>query len=78
MMSMAWEEIDSYWRAVPVLEAQEILANLRVVDFPHMKKEARKIYHRAVSRQADPKINVPVDNLTTEQLAERLTAALRG
>ena len=68
---------DAYWQAITVLEAQEALIQLRVSDYPGMKKDNRMATHKQFHKLAYPKTH-DAETVTTEQLAERIKAAIRG
>jgi hypothetical protein len=59
--------------AIPALEAQEAISNLRVQDWPGMKKEARSKMFRDLNKMAIPTIIREEEKpLTTADLAALL------
>lgn len=48
------EDFNKYWNAIIPLEAQELLTNLTLHDFPHLKKEKRSKVHKQLHKQAFP------------------------
>ena len=59
-----------------MIEAQEILIELRVADYPTMKRDNRVTTHKQFHKMAYPKTHDPGAVLTTEQLAARLKGAI--
>jgi hypothetical protein len=78
LRAMDWEEIESLWLAITQIEAQDLLLQSKVADYPWMKKDARASLHREWHKLAYPKTHQDVKELTTKQFAERLKAALNG
>ena len=69
-------EVDDYqdlWLAISQIEAQEILVNLGIVTYPHMRKEDREEYHRKHYKIAYPD-NFEKNNpsVTLAQLAKAM------
>ncbi len=75
---MDWDTQESLWLAITQIEAQDVLINLTIAQYPWLKKEQQKKIHREMHRKAYPKTHERVENLTTRQLAERLKQALNG
>ena len=69
---------DAYWQAITIIEAQEILIQLRIADYPDMKPESRKKTHREFHRMAYPRTHDSSEVMTTEQLARKISAAING
>ena len=71
-------ELDNYlvfqlMAAIPALEAQEAIFQLRVQDWPNMKKEARTKMFRDLNKAANPRIIESEQKpLTTADLAALL------
>ncbi len=51
-----------YDRAIPILEAEDMLRAFQVADWPNLKKERRRALHNEIKRQAKP-------NFTEEKLS---------
>ena len=71
---MDFHTSEIYWLAITQIEAQELLIQLRVVQYPWMSKEGRRQTHRQFHKLAYPKTYSQdrSQTLTTKQLAERL------
>jgi hypothetical protein len=70
MLEMRADRIDVYWDAMIAIESQEILISCKLQDFPHLKPNERKKWHRQVYQTAYPHTRrAPVTN---EELANRL------
>lgn len=64
--------------AMDAIEAEEMLRQIRVAQFPYLQKSDQQKLHRELHRKAYPAIHEPVQNaMTTRQLGERLKAILR-
>lgn len=72
------EDAEGLWLAITQIEAQALLLSLRVADYPTMKNEARNKTHQLFHKLAYPRTQENMDVLTTEQLSERLKAAING
>lgn len=46
--------IEAMWLAITQIEAQNLLSELMVADWPNMKKEARKKRHKELAKAAWP------------------------
>lgn len=67
------ELIESLYECIPTIQAQEILIQLRALDFPMMKDEARRKLHKDLNKQAFPRILKAEEKaLTTADLANLL------
>lgn len=51
---------------------------MRLADYPHMKKEDRRKWHRDMHRLAYPKTHETGETLSMEALAERIRGLARG
>lgn len=60
--------VEAYWKAIDVIEAQEMLKALQVSDYPYLKKEGRKRLYKSMHNKAYPNENVNAKILTTEQV----------
>lgn len=60
-----------------MIEAQELLLQLRVADYPNANKEIRTKTHREWFKLAYPK-TVSGPELNTEQAAEKLRMLING
>jgi len=52
--SLDIDTADRYWRAITVIEAQDILLQLRIADWPYLKKNPRSSFHRQMHKLAYP------------------------
>lgn len=51
---MPQEDFEMLWQALPRIEAEQMLVQMKLADYPHMKKEAREIFHRRTYIRAFP------------------------
>lgn len=51
---MASDDFYKSLKAIDVIEAQEMLLQMTVQDYPNMKKEDRNKLHRKISKASDP------------------------
>lgn len=51
---MAVGDADRLWEAIPVLEAQEMLLQMKAADWPNMNKAQRDKHSGQVVRQSNP------------------------
>lgn len=68
---------EDYWQAVTILQAQEALIQMKIADYPNMKKADRQKLHKELHKKAYPK-NGDGKKLTTEELYKRVRAAMNG
>lgn len=62
-----------YEVAMNVLEAREMLSQMAVADYPHLKKEQRQRLHRDVFTRANPNIfDAPKRVVTLQDVARML------
>lgn len=66
---LTFEEASIYWEAITVIEAREMLSQLSVADYPHMKKTSRQKLHRSLSKMAFPATFKDKRRLTLQDLA---------
>ena len=72
---MDLQEGYSYYEAITQIEAQQTLLELRIQDWPFMKKESRNRWHRKLHRKAYPRTHQkPV---SVEQLADIIRRQVR-
>lgn len=69
---MNWEDASAYLVARDQLQAEETLLALRVADYPQLKADERKQFHRSLRRMAFPVDESKMPQLSTEDLAQRL------
>lgn len=62
------------WQAIPVLEAQEMLKQMRISLWPHMTKEARSTDHRQLFNQGYPRDLYPPSTVTMEEYKKSMGA----
>lgn len=71
-------DFNDLWEAITVIEAQEILTQLRIADWPNMKKSERTTFHRKLISKAYPgQVSGSVAR-STEDIAKILGARLRN
>lgn len=64
---------------VTVLEAQEMLLNFKISQYPHMKREAQQKVHRQIHQLAYPRAYDPESKaITIAELGKRLASQLGG
>lgn len=68
--------LDGYWKAITVIEAQDVLVKLQIADYPHLKKKDHVEVHKRYHKMAYPKMHEK-ETLTTEELFERLQRAMK-
>jgi hypothetical protein len=70
------EVTEEYWNAITVIEAQEMLKQMTVSAYPHIKPEKARSIHRGIHKQAYPKTHegpaVGPQDLTRILGAERM------
>jgi hypothetical protein len=64
----------AYLEAITVLEAQEILLQMRIQDHPHQDESARRSFHRDVWRKAYPN----QETVSSEKAADILRTVFNG
>lgn len=74
---MSADDFNDLWEAITVIEAQEILTALRVADWPNMKQDARRGFHRKLMSKAYPG-GGGVQARSTEDIARILGARLKN
>jgi hypothetical protein len=74
--SLEWDEAETYWSAIPMIEAQETLLQIKIASWPTMKERAQTRWHRQLSKIAYPQEEERV--LSGDELAARLKAAMNG
>lgn len=52
---MAADDVDEFWEAITVIEAQQALLAMQIGDYPHLKKDDRSKMSKSISRQAHPR-----------------------
>ena len=69
-----------YWLAITVVEAQDMLKQMQISDYPHLKKEDRKRVYSSIQKQAYPIIEERAEEklLTSEDIASFLQGAMNG
>jgi hypothetical protein len=48
------DEVEKYWQLITRIEAQEMLKQLTIQDWPNLKKDKRSSLHRKLHRDAYP------------------------
>jgi len=62
-------EFSAYYKAIDILEAQEMLINIKVSDYPHVNDESRSDLYYSLDKKAYP---TERKVLTTKELAQKL------
>ena len=75
---MDGEQLDGYWRAITVIEAQQTLQAMRIADYPYQKKEERLKFHKEMTKAAYLRRDEARKVLTTTELVKRLGLATNG
>lgn len=71
---MPLDEAYDFFEAISVIEAQQTLLELRVSDWPYMKKDARSRWHRSLHKTAYPATHK--NPVSTEKLMEMIQATV--
>ena len=74
--SMDAIEFNEYWGAITMIEAQAMLTDLTIQDYPHLKKHKRNQIHRKLSSLAYPEKKREL--MTTKEIADYLNRELNG
>lgn len=56
-MSMSSDDFETYWLAITPIEAQNMLMQMRVADYPHLTKNDRTKSHKELWKLAYPKFS---------------------
>lgn len=75
-MQMELDVFDRYVEAIPILTAREGLMSLNITTYPHAKKTSQDKIYKALTKQANPKIETS-KQLSTADLA-RIIGGARG
>jgi hypothetical protein len=73
---MHLEDFINYSKAIEMLEAKEMLVNMKIMDYPKMKQEARKQLFQGVHKKAYPGAYSEQKALSTEDVAAMLKQRL--
>jgi len=65
---------DEYYMAITTLEAQEMLVEMRLSDYPNMKKNDRSKLHRQMFKLAYPK----TETASSQDVAAWIKGKLNG
>ena len=68
---MEWNTAMEYYSAITVIEAQNVLIDFNVSDYPHMKKDQRRKMHKKYSKMAYPK--TLQEQVSFEDFIKRMT-----
>ena len=74
--SMDIFEFKQLWNAITMIEAQEMLSQLCITDYPHLKKHKRQQIHRKLSALAYPERKKEL--MSTREIADYLNRELNG
>jgi hypothetical protein len=69
-MNMEVDVFTAYWNAITAIEAQEMLVEMTLHDWPKMKKNSRTELHRKIHKQAYPYLEART--ITPQELARML------
>lgn len=72
------EDAEGLWLAITQIEAQDLLMQLRVADYPHMKDGGRSRIHREWHKLAYPRTQERLNSLSTKEFAEHLRGLFNG
>lgn len=64
--------VDTLWQCITQIEAQNLLCQMSVVDWPNMKKQDREKRHKELFSMAYPKHMIPKNKITVEDLQKLL------
>lgn len=79
LMEMQADTFHQYWLAITAIEAQDMLKQMQIADYPHLKKEDRKKVYNSIHKQAYPvKPSKEGKMLTSEDIANFLNGAING
>ncbi len=73
------DTMEMYWLGITMIEAQDVLIQLNISDYPNMKSESRKKFHRNMHEMAYPQVHsdlTPIYNL--EEAAQMMGALING
>jgi len=66
------------WEAITQIEAEQVLIQLQVESWPHMKQSSRDKWHRQLSKQAYPSQFDKTKGLDLSVLASKMGISKRG
>jgi hypothetical protein len=66
------DSFDEYWQSITIIEAQEMLKQFNVSDWPNMKQNNRESLHRRLFQDAYPDSFKEVRKIETSDLAKIL------
>lgn len=66
-------DANMFYRAITVIEAQEMMKQVQVSSFPKMKKESQEKLHRALHKQAYPEAYSTQKAVSSEDMAKMLS-----
>lgn len=68
---------NTYYKAISVIEHQQMLTQIQCVSYPNMKKEAQKELYKHISRIAYPDAG-KADYMTSEEFAKAMGIKTNG
>jgi hypothetical protein len=77
-MNLTCYEFDSLWESITQIEAQQVLIQLQIESWPHMKQQARDKWHRKLNQQAYPSQWDQSKGLDLSSLAAKMGLAKEG
>ena len=72
------DKAQDYFEAIQILKSQDCMLQMRMMDYPWMKKDARKVLHAQMKRKAYPRHLNEDKPLSSEDVARNLMRALNG
>lgn len=65
-----------YYEAIDTITHEEMLFDLTVNDYPHMKKEGRKKVYNAVKKAVNK--HIPKEQVTASELSKTISGMMNG
>jgi hypothetical protein len=75
---MSASEFNKLWKAIDILEAQEHIAFVRAIQYPHLKKQARVERDKKLYQAAYPRDIYKKDAKSVSFLVQKLGGAKNG
>lgn len=72
------DEAEGLWLAITQIEAQKLLLDLRVADYPYMKERGRGRTHSQFHKLAYPRVKENNDALSMAEFADKLRTVING
>ena len=78
VMNMDVVSFESLSKAMPIIEHQDMLINMRVASYPHIKKDSATRLHKEVYKKAFPSEFTQKKELTPEQAEKAMARFANG